>query len=294
MATTFASDDDVQITVKYDGPAIASGRMDARDLAPAMLATAKLLEHSAVLMYGSSATLKIDVQADFKGGSFAYEIITRLLDAGHLLYSNMSVSDVVITGSLLIRTLKMARGRAPKEIVTAPEPQIVFHDGDVITVNVHVAKLFLNPTVRADVEGAVEPLKRVGIDSFVLTTPDDVVGIVKDEVDYFSAPITDAKLLQDRTEPEIVEILSPHFKEGNKWQFALAGEGAFWARVLDEEFLEKVRSREIGIFSGDLYRVQMRVLVTRLPSGKPERVREIIRVDGKEAPGADAQRSLFE
>lgn len=279
MASPVAGEEAVQVTVKYEGPGVANGQMDARDLAPAMLATAHLFEHSAALMYGSTTTLKIDVQADFRGGSFSYDIITRAVQIGQTLLSNMSVSDVIATGTLLFLAVRRARGRVPKEIVKdGPAPSITFHDGETISVSVHVAQLFLNPTIRADIEEVVEPLKREGIDEFHLKSPTVDSVVSSDEVDYFAAPVGDNEVLQDVVITEVVQVLSPHFKEGNKWQFSLAGEGMFWARILDKKFLQDVRQHVVVFGAGDAMRVEMRVRVTRKPTGDFDRLREIVKV----------------
>lgn len=269
----------MQVTVKYDGPAVAEGRMDARDLAPAMLATARLFEHSAALLYGSDTALKIEVQADFRGGSFSYDILTHVVELGRTIASNLSVSDVIATGTLLFVAVREARGRKTKEIVRRDNSaSIVFHDGDNITVNLHVAQLFLNPTIREDIEGAVQPLKNEGVTEFRLTAPTEEAVVPRDAIDYFNAPAGEDQLLQDDVVTDVIEVLSPHFKEGNKWQFSLAGEGPFWARILDKKFVDRVRRHLVVFGTGDALRVKMRVRISRKPNGDFERLREIIEV----------------
>lgn len=69
--TARAVSSDVRLTIRYMGPEVEAGRMDARALAPAMYSAAMLIEHSAALVHGPTTTLKIDVAADFrriKGG----------------------------------------------------------------------------------------------------------------------------------------------------------------------------------------------------------------------------------
>lgn len=269
----------MQLTVTYDGPEVAAGRMDARDLASAMLSTARLFEHTAQLMYGTTATLKIDVKADFQRGSFSYDIITQVVKIGETLFGNLSVSDIIETSALLILAVKLSRGRRPKEIVREPEPQIVFHEGDVITVNEHVVNLYFNTTIRRDLEGAVEPLRRPGIDEFRLVRPEaEPTVVLKSEVEYFEAPVADEDILQDAVQTEIVQVVAPHFREGDKWEFALAGEGRFFAAILDATFLRKVARQEVSFGSGDALRVRMRVRVTRKPKGDYSRLREIVEV----------------
>jgi hypothetical protein len=92
VLSTDGEGDTLEITVSYDGPELAGGRMDMRYLAPAMLATAKLFEHTAQEMYGSAAALKIDVQADFQRGSFTYHVLTQR----HRLVNRLLITSVLV------------------------------------------------------------------------------------------------------------------------------------------------------------------------------------------------------
>jgi hypothetical protein len=59
----------------------------------------------------------------------------------------------------------------------------------------------------------------------------------------------------------IVEVISPVFREGNKWKFA-QGTATFWAEVADKEFLDNVARHGIVFGQGDALRVQMEVRTT--------------------------------
>lgn len=50
MSQTQAAE--MEFALKYDGPAVETGRMSARELGPAILATAVLLERTSELVYG--------------------------------------------------------------------------------------------------------------------------------------------------------------------------------------------------------------------------------------------------
>src|SRR5688572_13132490 len=64
------ADDHLIAHVAYDGPALADGSMDVRDLAPALLALGELLQSANRVLNEDKATLAVKVQADFKTGSF--------------------------------------------------------------------------------------------------------------------------------------------------------------------------------------------------------------------------------
>jgi len=176
--------EEVRLTVSYDGPELQSGRMDARDLAPAMLATALLVEHSAQQIYGATAGLKIDIQADFRRGSLTYPIIVQgAVGFAATLLTNLSVSDVILSVQSLFDLIKFSRGRSPSEIIRADNGStIVFHDGDSTTVNINTLNLYSSPTIRKDIEGVVAPLTKPGIDELRITSPTSSSLVEKDEV----------------------------------------------------------------------------------------------------------------
>lgn len=304
METVQLEGQEVQFTVRYDGPEVADGRMDVRLLAPAMMSMAKLVEHSATLTYGSRAAVKIEVNADFRRGSFSYEVVAGITNMANTLLSNMSVSDLIASIGLagyvakkahtsLVELIRRSRGRTPTEVVKeGDEARIVFNEGDTITVNVHVANLYMNQTIRDDVEGVIAPVRAKGIDRVVLgetppesELPSERVVIEKGEAEYFDAPVPGDAVLYDKPTEEIVVVASPNFTPGLKWQFTLAGGGRFFARILDAAFLAQVARHEVTFGAGDALRVRLRQRVTRKVTGQFDRFYEIEEVlDYIEAP----------
>jgi hypothetical protein len=276
----------VRLVISYDGPSVAGGQMDVRDLAPAMLATAKLFEHTAQQMYGTTTRLKIDVQAAFRQGSFSYEVLTQAIDVGKSLLDHISVSDVIITGDMLFRLIRAARGRVPARIDrTSDAAAITFHDGSVINVNAQTVNLYVNSAIRRDAEGVVEPLKKTGIDEFRIVSPITApLSLSKADVEFFDAPIQEPDVLHDAVSVQVVEVLAPDFKHGNKWKFSLAGAGVIWADILDKMFWGKVANHTETFGAGDALRVDLHTVVTRKPSGGLERLDEIVHVIEKIKP----------
>jgi hypothetical protein len=274
-------DDEVKFTVTYDGPEVARGRMDARDLAPAMLSMAKLVDHAASITYGTTAAIRVEVDADFRRGSFSYEIIAKAIELGNTLLQNLSISDLLaivgLTGGGLIALVKGARGRRPVAVERRGEnTTLVFRDGENITVNVNIAQLFLNRTVREDLDGVIAPLRKPGITEFRAGVDDTTaVTVGRDEIEYFEPPPSDDEKVWENETTELVEVLSVSFKASNKWRVALAGDTPFPALILDETFLERVRRHEVTFGNGDALKVRLYTRVVRSPTGEFKRYREI-------------------
>lgn len=274
--------EEVRFTVAYDGPALANGRMSMLDLAPAMLSTARMVEDGARLLFGPTAGIKIEVNADFRRGSFAFDVFTGPDAARQAkdILSHISLQQIEfllkwlgLTGGAgggvfgLIKWLRNRQVKSVEQGEAVDSARIVLHDGQNITVNVNVAVLTLNQTIRQDADGVIEPLRRPGITEFRAGRGLEAEQIVRGaEADYFIPPALPERELQDRVTEEIVEVVSPTFRDGNKWRFA-QGDAPFYAAVLDKEFIRRVNRHEFTFGKGDALRVQLRSRVTQTPDG---------------------------
>lgn len=62
--------ENAHFSIIYDGEALAEGSIDAKDLAPALLALAEVIEEAQPLVPELDARLSLRVRSDFERGSF--------------------------------------------------------------------------------------------------------------------------------------------------------------------------------------------------------------------------------
>jgi hypothetical protein len=267
--------------IAYDGPIISEGEMDVRDLAPALIAFADLVEHASSVI-GNEHKIKVMLNQDsIKKGSFD---ITLLLDINILeqaqlfmgMAKNNGIDDLmtilgwfggptIICGGIF-SLIKKIRGRKLKDIrhVDDKNAEIVLNDGDVIPVPNGILKVFLDVDCRVSIEKIVEPLKRPGIDKFELRDVADqgnkepLETIDKKMVYAFAAPDSagpDDEDMKPSPEQEMLaKIVSLNFANG-KWKLT-DGTNNFWASIQDEEFNNKIERGEISFTNGDMLHVR--------------------------------------
>jgi hypothetical protein len=299
--------DEISFTIAYDGPALARGRMPLLELAPAMSATAHLVEDGIRLLYGADRSLKIEVNADFRRGSFSFDLFASpdLHHAAQGLIGALTPEHIETGLKLLglsedgglLGFIKWLRNRKIEKVETHGAQSVVtVRDGNNITnnitINAQVVNLARNQTIRKDADGVVAPLRAPGINEFRAEIPGAPATVLeKDDVEYFLPPPVEERELQDRITEEFLEVVGPSFREGNKWKFSQGGDSSFYAAVLDEEFLRQVALHEMTFGKGDLLRVKLRLRVTQTEEGLAP-LREVVKVLEKISP--PKQKEMFE
>lgn len=269
MATR--SQEDMGFALKYEGPAVERGRMDARELGPALISVANLLERTSQLLWGEGGKVRVDVDADFQQGSFFIDFAVAPEWADQLSQLNredlkliLQVLGVTGGGGGLIALLKWLRGRKPDKVEPQPNGGIsISIDAETLTLNVNETKVYLDQRVRESLDGVVEPIRRAGIDA-VEFGPDHQLTerVEKNEAEYFKAPATPEAVLSEDEITATVEVVAPAFKRGNAWRFFHSG-GTFWASIADDRFWQQVEKRAELFGAGDVLRVRAKVTTTR-------------------------------
>lgn len=266
--------------IEYDGPALATGRMPVRDLAPALLALGELFSTASSVLYPELDPVSVKVEATQKG-SFVVRLLLEAEDAWDQLVGIFgsseasalaNLSEAVFAGGGLFALIKRI-GR--RKVTSADQPadlgsvQLTLDDGTTIVVPRDAWSLYRNIEVRKQSRVVVAPLAREGVEEvrFVLEPRADAVAIDRGDLDAFELPSDEEEepLLED-TQEMFVEIVAVAFIRGNKWRLGI-GEYTFWAGVADDAFLDRIESGEEVFRKGDVLRCLIEIKQTRDAEG---------------------------
>lgn len=277
----------MQFQLKYNGPAVDAGRMDARELGPAILAVGTLLEQASVLMYGPDRKVNVEVRADFEHGSFGihFDVLQLVRDAYELLgvEATRTIFEVLFGGvSVLSVSALLRRGWAQNESGTEITPAdeeflgggassadaSMILPGTTVDTKTMRWKLLHDPEIRKSFEGIVAPVeKNPGINSVsVIVEEQELERIERSEAAAFRAPPDeDETQISEDVIPAVLQIIGISFggKKSHVWKFALPKGQPFPAPIQDAAFLDRVRRGAIRFGMGDALKVEALVTTTR-------------------------------
>lgn len=265
--------------VSYDGPALASGRMEARELAPALLAMADMFEAANRVVNGDKSKVSVSVSG-FKSNCFRIDfdllqnVPTLYAQLMNFLSSNSvtaitNLKDLIgigvtgsgLAGAGLLQLKRMLRGREIEKSEDIGDGLRKLHAGDEsIIVHEHVEALYRDKQMAKAVDAAItQPLSLEGVDSFMAGTADGPeITIEKAERMYFAAPVFAEEVIEDVTVRMALNIVNVTFQEGNMWRFS-KGDHKFNAHIMDEDFLKRVSANTATFSKDDVLIAMVRV-----------------------------------
>lgn len=268
--------DMAQFRITYDGPALAAHHMDARELAPALLAAADLLDASVRALQGDRAKAQVRVKGGFKTGSFSVDFTTSVnfIQAAKDIFAGEGITALANATAVLTalglaakggytgvaQVLQWLRGRRITHVEMKEDGQVALHSGEEEVVVDHpVFVLLRDIPVRQAFDRVLAPLDREGIDTFAAGDDHSFSLIVQDfERSYYAAPAgPDEPLLED-TRTIAFSIVSLAFKEDNKWRLS-DGNHTISAKISDARFHSAVDSNEASFSKGDVLICEVKV-----------------------------------
>jgi hypothetical protein len=266
------------MSLVYEGPAVESGAMDVRDLAPALLAFGNLIEAANRVVNGDKAAAKVQVKT-VGAGSFAIglDVAVEFLKAARDFLAGPESTAAanlvgVLTGTATIglgafALIRRLRGKSPALQRRGDGKVEVEIDGQKIEVDEVVARVSVDVGVRASLERIVaEPLARDGIDGVRVGAGEHVERIDKAEGYSFRPPLDTKSGAYEYRYRAPFSIVSLSFKPGNKWRLN-DGRTTLNVTVADDEFIRRVESSEVAFSKGDILICDVRVETRETPSG---------------------------
>lgn len=284
---------EAEFRATYDGPGLIDGRMEVRDLAPALLALADVFAVVHEQQYPGDPRVSLQIKATEPGSFDVHLVLTQVEMAQRILTSDpatalVNLKELVISPAVGVFALvKRMRGRRiQRRQDDTPQPgqvTLTLDDGTTLAMPRASADSVQNVTVRQRVEQVVQPLLRSGVDALRLTTDKTTtVEINPQDVESFDHRYATDEAATELSEPVEVDwwltIETPQLEPGTRrWRFN-DGEGSFSAQVDDEAFLGRVATREVTFGRGDLFHCKVRKEQKVKPDGSLTTTYTVVKV----------------
>ncbi len=276
--------------IVYDGEAVRNGDMDVRSLAPALLALGDLFQQANTIINENKAEVSVRVRAEFKPGSFQIDLalVHSLFEsAKHLILSKEAADAqemlkrvfffVGIPGSGaagLFKLIRFLKGRKPDGVTYIDNRVQIVVGAEVLLAHEDAYRMWLDEKIRRDVDGLVRPLESPGIDWVEARFDGERERILKPEMEIFVVP--ERQEAQPGEVPSVggnppretlLRIVKLSFEPGQKWRFS-DGAAVFNASIEDQNFTDRVQTRQEGFASGDVLQVMLNSTQAVTPAGK--------------------------
>jgi hypothetical protein len=260
--------------IVYEGPAVADGSMNVRDLAPAMLAVGTLFEAANNITNGQRAKVNINVKATSPGSfHILYEVIQATMVQGidpSLLTTAVQLKELLIGGIAitggLFAIIKWVNRRKPKLNKINDELYTLIIDNETYELPLELLRLYQDASIRHAISDIVHPVKEQGIDRIqILDNKRLVHEVVKSDVDAFDVPEMQEKLL-DEIRTHAFSIIGLSFKEDNKWRLT-DGENTFSVYMKDTAFQRRVDNNQVAFAKGDILICDLRTVQWQVEGG---------------------------
>jgi hypothetical protein len=262
-----------EFTLAYRGPALDDGRMEVRDLAPALLALGDLLQDAARLVAPDSPDVALEIRAAPERGSFLVHLAATQPDLGdqivNLLTSQEAQAAAVLAALMsavvggtksVLWLIKRLGGRTvlrQEGPLVSGEVRLILDDATIVETPGTTFRLYRSVEIRQEAQQVVAPLARDGVEALEVRIPDEEpLQIDGDDLDAFFVPEVSEIEVTDVVTEMVLRITSVSFTE-NKWRFN-DGDHSFAADMDDEQYRERIAKGDESFRYGDSLRCRVR------------------------------------
>ena len=273
----------IQFQIGYCGSALDQNEMNVRDLAPALLSVADLLQEANRLFNANKADVSVNIKGSFRNGSFIIDFVINqnLYEQVKNLFGDQNITHAArilalfFGGRGLVDLLKWVKNRKIEKIEKpkSGKAKVILSDHESLEVDGQIIDMMQNITIRRSLEMVIQkPLSRDGVETFYTAdegAKEPSMTVNKAEQQYFAMPeVTefDVEQIDDQVVVIHLEMVNISFQEGNKWRFR-NGENTFYATVEDKDFINKVQENKIAFAKDDLLKVELRIRQWTTPEG---------------------------
>lgn len=286
-------------SIQYEGPALETGQMDVRDLAPALLALGSLCDEANALLNGSETKASLQVRADFKKGSFEAHLHLGVSWYEHLrtvlLGKPKDAKEILeilgFYGGLAIGTVKgllwLVKAIGPRKVTDSISlgdgtTKIVVENNITIIADSHAWELYRKRSVIHDIQSVAAPLSREGVEALHVKRRGQIEGeITKSDLPAIwrmpdNSPEPD--IVSESTITKVYEVITGSKNPEYIWRLS-DGEAVISVHIEDEQFFEDIASGKLIISLGDYLRAEVRS-ESRFEQGKLKTTTRVTRILG--------------
>jgi hypothetical protein len=269
--------------LSYDSTSTDDHTIDAEVLGKSLLNMSGLIKESTKVLNGEESLARVEVQAH-EPGSFVVEFVAWLHDGGADVLGSLGIFSTAasVAAGNVFAALKALRNRKQVEKhIRDGNVDILFEDGESLTIPENVDKLISNHSVRTKIEEVVKKASDFedGATVKFLNENDELMEEIEpQEVEFFKAP--PRKLLAEEittTEATNVVFTVVALESKNGWKIRLASGDEVSAVMNDKGFIERINNREREFIKGDMFEIELKT-VERTLDGKVTTKRSIERV----------------
>jgi len=284
---------EIEFSVVFAGPALASGRMPVAQLAPALLALGEIFQDANSRVNVGELNVELQFRAAERGSFEALLIlgqvapgsgVTSLL-AGTGATALANLLTFINGGSGLFHYLMFRRGKQEVSEVSDPATpglvRVEFVDGTTFTAQTAAIDMAKDVRILREVRDLTAPLNRPGVEQIRIEITDSGIpnlSITREDAEDLAAIPEGTDLPNVANVVLDLEVVGPIVTDDNyQWRFTLGGE-QITARMRDSRFQSEAAAGVESFTGGDVLRCMVQINQVQNRNGKVSTRYEIVQV----------------